>query len=151
MKLLDIVIREAMTEREIEKGKYWMLVDRFAADFVTDGGVWRLVLQPGWVWDKRSGARIINPIVPKSGNPKYNACVAAHDCSYSGWMSRALADNLFVRQGFSVSGQVSPFVARRAHNAVRAFGWPGYYEMGEPMPHPYTYHRNYESLILVDR
>lgn len=127
--------------------KYWVLKTFYHARFYTDQGVFELKLHPGWITDKRSGSHLLDWFIPKDGCEEYNAAVFAHDTSYSGWLSKALADNLFVRQGFYKSKEVSKRRAKIAHFAVRTFGRS--YNMEDKMPKPYTRNREFESLVLV--
>lgn len=126
--------------------KFWRLQSFYHVRFHTSEGVYDLNLYPGWITDKRSGSDVINILVPKDGCEEYNACVFAHDTSYSGFLSKFLADNLFVRQGFHVSGEVSEFVSRIAYDAVSLVGKA--YSLNDEMPAPYTDNRNFEKLYL---
>ena len=128
---------------------FWRLESHYYAKFHTSEGVWHLSLLPGWITDKRSGSDAINWLVPKDGNPEYRAAVFAHDTAYSGWMSQALADHLFIRQGMHLSGEVSQPVANLAYTAVKLFGKS--YSMDDTLPPPYELNRKYESLKLKDR
>ena len=154
MKLLDIVIRAPVVDTELRKIKgkqYWIATQYARSEFITDEGTWISEQLPGWVWDRRSGSRAMDIVVPKSGSDVYNAALAGHDTSYSGWMSRALSDNLFIRQGFPISGDAGIKASALAYRCVRLFGGSGYYDLGEPMPEPYTQNRGFERLYLVDR
>ena len=126
--------------------KYWRLQTFYHALFYTSEGVYDLKLYPGWITDKRSGSNAINFIVPKDGCEEYNACVFAHDTAYSGFISKLLADALFVQQGFYVSKEVSKPIANIAHTTVRIFG--NSYDLNDEMPDPYTNNRNFENLYL---
>ena len=128
---------------------FWRLETLYYAKFHTTDGVWYLKLLPGWITDKRSGSDVINWLVPKDGNPEYRAAVFAHDTAYSGWMSKLLADRLFIKQGMHLSGEVSQPVADLAYTAVKLFGKS--YGLDDPLPAPYELNRKYESLILKDR
>lgn len=154
MKLLDIVVRAPIVDRELRKIKgkqFWIATQYARAEFVTDEGTWVSEQLPGWVWDRRSGSSAVDIVVPKSGSDVYKAVLAGHDASYSGWMSRSLSDNLFVRQGFRMSGDVGSRASALAYRCVRLFGWPGYYDLGKPMPEPYAQNRGLERLYLVDK
>ena len=129
--------------------KFWRLGSLYHARFHTTEGVWDLVLQPSWITDKRSGFDGINWLVPKDGNPMYRACIFGHDTAYSGWMSKPLADEIFIHQGLYLSGEVSRPVAGLAHTAVKLFGKA--YDMDDQLPPPYELNRKYESLKLKDR
>lgn len=140
---------EVLTRRPVFQKiskKYWKLLSSYHARLHTDQGVYGLKLYPGWITDKRSGSNAINWLVPKSGNEEYNACIFAHDTSYSGFISKTLSDHLFIRQGFQLSGQVNGFVAGLAYNTVKVLGKA--YEMDELMPEPYTCNRVFERLYL---
>jgi len=154
MRLLEIVVRAPIIDRELRKIKckqYWVATQYARAELITDEGTWVSEQLPGWVWDRRSGSRTVDLVVPKSGSDAYNAVLAGHDTSYSGWMSRALSDDLFVRQGFALSGDVGRRMSAVAYRTVRLFGWPGYYDLGAPMPEPYAQNRGLERLYLVDK
>jgi hypothetical protein len=129
--------------------QYWILTAPYHAEFITDDGVWHLDLKPMWITDKRSGSSAVDLVVPKWGNRQFQAVVSAHDCSYSGWMSQEYSDDLFVRQGFAKSGEITQARANLAHKAVSTFG--SAYHMEDVMPQPYRNNRDFESLILKDR
>lgn len=150
-KLIKIITEKNMELNWYSK-KYWVLSTPYHAEFITTDGTWKLYLKPGWVTDKRSGSSLIDPIISKwSDNFEYQAVVAAHDVSYSGFMSKKLADELFVHQGFHLSGEMSSFRSDLAYTAVKFFGNSGYYDMYDNLPKPYTFNRNYESLKLLDK
>lgn len=128
--------------------KYKHLTADFSARFVTDEGVWRLRLLSGWITDERSGSDTINWLVPKRGNDWYNATILMHDCAWSGWMSRALSNEL-LRQGMILSGEVGPHAAALAKLAVDRFG--RYYDLEEELPPPYHNNRLYESLTMESK
>lgn len=150
MKLLAITADKNMNLVELTD-THWVLVSPYYAKFITDEGVYHLHLKEGWVTDKRSGSAIIDPIIPKwSSNYKYQACIAGHDCSYSGWLSKKLADELFIHQGLYKSGEVGMLKSGLAYYSVSAFGNSGYYSMDDNLPYPYYDNRKYESLVLLD-
>ena len=129
---------------------YWRLESQYyRAKFHTNEGTWDLILLHGWITDKRSGSDAINWLVPKDGNPEYRACVFAHDTAWSGRMSRALSNDLFIRQGFAMSNEVSQPIANLSKFTVDHFG--RYYDFNEPLPPPYENNRQLESLILVHK
>lgn len=129
--------------------KFSILTQPYHARAITDEGTWYLDLVPGWVTDERSGSDAINWMVPKRGNRLYNAMIAFHDTSWSGWLSRMLSNDLFIRQGFALSGQVSQRVSNLAGFAVDHFGT--YYDLPDALPRPYTDNRKYEHLVLLDK
>ena len=126
--------------------KFWRLETFYHARFYTSEGVYDLTLLPGWITDKRSGSNAINWLVPKDGNEEYNACIFAHDTAYSGFISKALADAIFIQQGMTVSKEVSEFISELAYVAVTAVGKA--YSLNDEMPDPYTNNRTFEKLYL---
>lgn len=152
MVLIDIVANERMELDELVKDKFWTLAKPYYAKFITNEGVYHLHLKAGWVTDKRSGSSIIDTIIPKwSNNLSYQAVVAAHDCSYSGWISKSLADNLFILQGMPKSGEIGKLKGSLAYYAVTCFGNSGYYSLDDDLPYPYQDNHNFESLVLLDK
>lgn len=152
MVLRDIIATEPLHLEELISGKYWTLTKDYYAKFITDEGTYHLRLLRGWVTDKRSGSSIIDPIIPKwSKNIKYQAVISAHDCSYSGWISKSLADNLFIYQGMYMSGEVNKIRSSLAYYGVAGFGNSGYYNMDDDLPYPYQDNHNFESLVLLDK
>ena len=129
--------------------QYWTLRDGYSARFITDGGTYHLRLKAGWVTDKRSGSGLLDWCAPKDGNNVYQACVFAHDASYSGWLDKPTADELFVHQGFSYSAECGTRQAQLSYDAVSLFG--SAYNLEDEMPAPYTENRNFESLKLLDK
>lgn len=123
-----------------------MLLEDYSALIVTDEGTFHLDLKAGWITDWRSGSRALDIVAPKFGNGIYECLVFAHDTAYSGWVSKALADEVFVHQGFEFSGECGHTRAQLSYNAVRLFG--SAYYMEDVMPKPYTDNRQYESLTL---
>lgn len=63
--------------------------------------------------------------------------------SYSGSVSKAIADELFY-QGLRLCGY-GKIRAGMAFQAVDKFGGSGYYNAGDPMPKPYEHNRCYEG------
>lgn len=147
-KLLEIQAPFDLILRPIDR-TYSILVQPYHARAITDEGTWYLDLDTGWVTDERSGSDAINWMVPKRGNRLYNAMIAFHDTSWSGWVSRSLSNDLFVRQGFVLSGQVNQRVSNLAGFAVDHFGT--YYDLADNLPRPYTTNRDYEHLVLHDK
>jgi len=129
--------------------QYWILTQPYHAEFVTDEGTWHLDLKPMWITDKRSGSSAVDLVVPKWGNKEYQAVVAGHDTSYSGWMSQDYSDDLFIRQGFHLSGCIGKNRAGLAHTVVNALGRA--FTMDDPMPQPYRNNRDFERLVLLDK
>jgi len=152
---VDLIQIKAYKNMELiqTSDKYWKLVAPYHAEFITSDGTWKLDLKQGWITDKRSGSSIIDPIISKwnDKNYKYQAVVACHDCSYSGWVSKDLADELFVHQGFYKSGEMGSLRASMAYATVQIFGNSGYYDMNDTLPEPYTINILFEKLVLVDK
>lgn len=148
-KLLDIKVYTLSPGLVRHDKKHWRLTSPFYADFLTDQGVWKLRLSAGWITDKRSGSSTVDWFFPKDGNPLYRACIFAHDSAYSGLVSKALADHLFILQGTKLSGEVNAFQASVAHKAVSLFGKA--YELDDEMPEPYKNNRAYERLYLAHK
>jgi len=126
--------------------KFWVFRSFYHARFHTTEGVYDLCIHPGQVTDKRSGSDAINWLVPKEGNEEYNAYIYGHDTAYSGWISKGLADDLFIRQGFYKSKEVCKVLAECSYKMVGIFGKA--YGMDDVMPYPYTHNRMFESLVL---
>lgn len=147
MILHKIIVRTPLKLTPIDT-KYWKLTDKYAADFITDEGVYKLRLQSGWITDLRSGCDAINAIVPKWGNDLYTATIMLHDCAWSGHLSRELS-NILLRQGMVLSGEVGSLRASMAYYAVSSFG--RYYDMDEVLPEPYTINRIFEKITIEDK
>jgi len=145
IKLLDIVIHTPRVLVPISD-KYWMLDKIWKFDIITNEFKILVRNQPGWITDKRSGSDWINWLVPKDGNDKYNAIIGFHDTSWSGWLTRALSNELLA-QGMAFSGEVSQKVSRIAKVAVDHFGH--YYNFEDELPKPYTNNRKLELIRLV--
>ena len=124
---------------------YWRLMGDAYITLVTDEGHITAHLLKGWVTDKRSGSDAINLFVPKWCGPysTYSAIVAFHDCYWSGWISRALSDEL-LRQGMILSGKVSERRAAVVKFAVDHFGH--YYDLSENLPGVYKFNRSMEGI-----
>ena len=151
IKLLQINSYEDMDLHPISS-THWQLTRDYNSSFVTNEGVITTSLLAGWVTDKRSGCSLIDKIIPKwSSNYLYQAVVASHDCSYSGWLSKELADELFVHQGFELSGEIGSFRSSLAYQAVKCFGSSGYYSVDDNLPSPYHNNRKYESMRWSDK
>lgn len=147
MKLLEVRIKKELKLSPVDD-KFWKLTSPYEVDFVTDEGVIELRLKSGWITDLRSGCDAINMIAPKWGNPIYTATVLLHDCSWSGWLSRKLSNEL-LRQGMVLSGEVSKFMANLVYHAVQNFGT--YYSMDDELPEPYTNNRVLEDIRWKDK
>lgn len=145
IKLLDIVIHTPRVLVPISD-KYWMLDKIWKFDIITNEFKILVRNQPGWITDKRSGSDWINWLVPKDGNDQYNAIIGFHDTSWSGWITRALSNELLA-QGMAFSGEVSQKVSRIAKLTVDHFGH--YYNFEDELPKPYTNNRNLELIRLV--
>lgn len=145
IKLLDIVIHTPRVLVPISD-KYWMLDKIWKFDIITNEFKILVRNQPGWITDKRSGSDWINWLIPKDGNDQYNAIIGFHDTSWSGWITRALSNELLA-QGMAFSGEVSQKVSRIAKVTVDHFGH--YYNFEDELPKPYTNNRNLELIRLV--
>lgn len=124
---------------------YWRLSQDSRIILHTNEGDISAALYKGWVTDKRSGSDAINVFVPKWEGPlsSYSAIVAFHDFSWSGWISRALSDEL-LRQGMILSGIVSERRAAVVKFVVDHFGH--YYYLSEKLPGVYEDNRQKEKL-----
>lgn len=145
IKLLDIIIHTPRVLVPISD-KYWMLDKIWKFDIITNEFKILVRNQPGWITDKRSGSDWINWLVPKDGNDLYNAIIGFHDTSWSGWITRALSNELLA-QGMAFSGEVSQKVSRIAKFTVDHFGH--YYNFEDELPKPYTNNRKLELIRLV--
>lgn len=151
IKLLQINSYQDMILKPISL-THWVLCGDYTCSFVTNEGTITTSLLSGWVTDKRSGCSLIDKIIPKwSDNKLYQAVISTHDCSYSGWLTKELADELFVHQGFEMSGEIGSFRSSLAYTAVKCFGNSGYYGMNDELPSPYQNNRNYESVRWSDK
>jgi hypothetical protein len=150
MKLFEIVCSGAPYIAQIPtlKGMF-CLQQKFWAEFVTDNGVFKLDLFPGWITDYRSGSSIVDAIVPKKGNEKYNATIFMHDACYSGHLSKKLAD-FFLLEGMKMAG-IASWRAQLAYEAVRIAGASSYFALDDTMPRPYRYNRDFERLHINAR
>jgi len=145
IKLLDIVIHTPRVLVPISD-KHWMLDKIWKFDIITNEFKILVRNQPGWITDKRSGSDWINWLVPKDGNDQYNAIIGFHDTSWSGWITRALSNELLA-QGMAFSGEVSQNVSRIVKVTVDHFGH--YYNFEDELPKPYTNNRKLELIRLV--
>lgn len=147
MKLLRIKVI-AETELVPVDAKFWRCSNHAACDFVTDEGTWHARTKPSWLTDLRSGCDLINPVISKWGNPLYTWCILGHDIAFGGLMSFDLANELFLRQGLALSGQIGEWRASLAAAAVQRFGRSHYYDFEDVLPPPYEANRPLESLTL---
>ena len=114
------------------KNNLWRLSKAVEITMKTNEGVLRYSLLPGFPTDMRSGASIINPLIPKfTANNKYNGAILAHDFNYSKMangenpVSRLVAD-ILLRDGVKLSGELGSFKASIMYNAVRLGGCSAY-------------------------
>ena len=145
IKLLDVVILEPRVLKKISKN-LWMLEKPWHFDLFTNEFRIMVRNQPGWITDKRSGTDAINCIVPKDGNDIYNAVIGFHDTAWSGWLTRALSNEIMA-QGMVFSKEVSVPVSRISKFMVDNFGH--YYQFDDELPPPYTNSRKLELIRLV--
>ena len=124
-------------------GKYKELLAPYRVVLYTDEGILQGDMSIGWVTDLRSGTNAINWFVPKKGNAKYNGIILFHDLSWSGWISRALSNELLC-QGIILSGERVEHIANIVKVTVDHIGH--YYELDDVLPAPYTNNRLLESL-----
>ena len=129
----------------------WQATAMAQCAFHTDEGVYLSTVFPGCVTDLRSGCALINPIVPKWGNDAYSWAIVSHDIAFHGWISFALANELYLRQGTRISGQIGRFRANLAASTVGAFGRSHYSQFDDELPEPYTRNRPLCKIELVDR
>lgn len=122
--------------------KLWQATSLMQCRFVTDEGVYLSTLKPGFLSDLRSGCDLINYVLPKWGNQQYTWCVVGgHDVSFHGWLSFHLANDMFLRQGMALSGQVGQWRANLACNMVEKFGGSHYSSMDDEIEPPYEGNR----------
>lgn len=131
---------------------YWEAKTLMQCRFVTDEGVYLSTLKPGFISDLRSGCDLINPIIPKWGNQKYTWCiVGGHDCSFHGYLSFGLANDLFLRQGLALSGQIGQRRASLAAWTVDHLGESHYSSMDDELEPPYEGNRALCKIELLPR
>ena len=129
----------------------WQATHKAQCAFHTDEGVYLSTALPGFVTDLRSGCSAINAVVPKWGNAAYTWAIVSHDMAYHGYLSFALANDLYLRQGMRVSGQLGRFRANLAASMVDTFGRSHYSDYEDELPEPYTHNRPLCKIELVDR
>ena len=122
---------------------YWSAMDSFVIRLETNQGNIILHGEKGWITDKRSGSSAVDGFIPKWKGPQsmYSRIIAAHDIMWSGWITRALSDEL-LRQGIILSGVAGPVKAGIVKFAVDHFGH--YYELEEPLTGIYAGNRQKE-------
>ena len=121
--------------------KLWQATELMQCRFVTDEGVYLSTIKPGFLSDLRSGCCLIDPIIPRWGNQQYTWDVVSHDCAFHGHLSFHLANDLFLRQGMALSGQVGQWRANLAYRTVEAFGESHYSSMDDEIEPPYRGNR----------
>ena len=123
--------------------KLWQATSLMQCRFVTDEGVYLSTIKPGYVSDLRSGCCLIDPIIPRWGNQEYTWCVVGgHDLLFClGTWSFHFANDLFLRQGMALSGQVGQWRANLAYRTVEAFGESHYSSMDDEIEPPYRGNR----------
>jgi len=96
---------------EFVKERFYKLTEPVQIKIQTDEGIYRWELAPGFITNFRSGAGIIDPIIPQfTGNNQYNLAILAHDAGYTQdedgnhYMSKDLADE-FLYQMVLQSGE----------------------------------------------
>lgn len=133
--------------------KLWQATSVMQCRFVTDEGVYLSTIKPGFLSDLRSGCDLINILVPKWGNQQYTWCVVGgHDLLFClGTWSFEFANELFLHQGLSLSGQISQWRANLAYNVVSRFGRSHFCDQDtEPDP-PYHLNRMFGTFELLPR
>jgi hypothetical protein len=141
IKLQKIEIVKPLKYKPIDK-KYYILTSDFNVRLHTSEGILDAYMKKGWITDLRSGSDAINWVIPKKGNDEYNAIILFHDFSWSGWITRALSNEL-LRQGIILSGTRGEKVADIVKFTVDHFGH--YYNLEDKLPEPYTVNRELES------
>lgn len=132
--------------------KLWQATSLMQCRFVTDEGVYLSTIKPGFLSDLRSGCDLINILVPKWGNQAYTwAVVGGHDVSYHGYLSFRLANDLFLRQGMALSGQIGQWRANLAYNMVETFGESHYSSMDDELESPYEANRPLCKIELLPK
>lgn len=133
--------------------KLWQATSIMQCRFVTDEGVYLSTLKPGFLSDLRSGCCLIDPIVPRWGNQQYTWCVVGgHDLLFClGTWSFEFANDMFLRQGMALSGQIGQWRADLAYNIVSRFGRSHFCDMEtEPEP-PYHLNRMFGKFELLPK
>ena len=129
----------------------WEATNKAQCAFHTDEGIYLSTVLPGFVTDLRSGCDLINAIIPKWGNDEYSWAIVSHDIAFHGWLSFDLANDLYLRQGAWISGQIGRFRANLAASTVGAFGRSHYSQFDDELPEPYTRNRPLCKIELVDK
>jgi len=96
---------------EFLKERFYKLAEPVQITINTSEGVYRWKLDAGFVTDMRSGAGIIDAVIPQfTGNNQYNLAILAHDAGYTQdadgnhYLSKDLADE-FLYQMALMSGE----------------------------------------------
>jgi hypothetical protein len=131
----------------VETGKLWRIKrpgNPWTCWVETDQGTLTYTALPGWVTDLRSGASILNAVMPKSfATAEGLAAILVHDLNYTemsnGWhpINDFHAANDLLRQMLVMSDEVSKFQAWLAWRAVEWFGKSNYYELVTDPASPY--------------
>ena len=140
IQLYEIEIVKPLRYKSISK-KFYDLTDDFNVRLHTNEGVLDSYMEKGWITDLRSGTDAINWFIPKIGNDEYNSIILFHDFSWSGWVTRAVSNEL-LRQGIILSGTRGENVANIVKFTVDHFGH--YYNLNDKLPSPYTINRELE-------
>lgn len=131
--------------------KFWKSTAISRCVFMTDEGAYVSTVFPGFITDLRSGCDLINAAIPKWGNDAYSWSIVSHDIAFHGWLSFGLANELYLRQGLRVSGQVGSFRAGLAASTVGAFGRSHYSQFDDELPPPYENNRPLCRIDLVPK
>lgn len=131
----------------------WQATSVMQCRFVTDEGVYLSTIKPGFVSDLRSGCDLINYLVPKWGNQQYTwSVVGGHDLLFClGTWSFHFANDLFLRQGMALSGQISQWRANLAYKMVDTFGESHYCPKDKELDPPYHLNRDFGCFELLPR
>jgi len=119
---------------EFVKERFYKLAEPVLIAINTSEGVYRWELEAGFVTDMRSGAGIIDAVIPQfTGNNQYNLAILAHDAGYTQdqdgnhYLSKDLADEFLYQMAF-MSGELGKFRAKLMWAAVRTpLGNKAYY------------------------
>lgn len=129
---------------------YWKAENKMQCAFHTDEGTYLSTVLPGFITDLRSGCDLINPIVPRWGNQRYSWAVVTHDGLFClGTWSFEFSNELCLRQGMAVSGQIGEWRANLAHKMVSTFGRSHFCDSESDLEEPYTLNRLFFKFELV--
>ena len=147
MKLLNIMHSPIYLGETPRKG-YWVNEEYVSISMQTDEGTHNVVLDPGWISDKRSGCFLVDIVIPKWCGPydDYSALIAFHDFCWSGWVKRLLADEI-LRQGCIYTQKCGKREAALGKFFTDHFGH--YYELNEPLDGVYTQNREFEHYEFI--